>query len=253
MLKECSVPSLEFPPYPQLLTPGPGIGPAEAASAAAGGAAPTLPPPSLVPPPPLPLAPVRQGQPGDPDAGSHRAARRPAVQQHPPMAGRLTCCLLLWALGHGGCRSLAGEGAGSQPACPVQPPAARESSSPGRDPRGGSPPPPALGSIAQDMVTVHMLKLYEKYNREGSRPGDGNTVRSFKAKPGKTDRARGSPPEPPRSSLSLKCRVCAEVVSDCGGCHGGLLTVWKRCLRPAGGFPAPYPSPRGPATRYIPS
>ncbi|NWV91995.1 GDF10 factor, partial [Machaerirhynchus nigripectus] len=40
-----------------------------------------------------------------------------------------------------------------------------------------------LGSIAQDMVAVHMLKLYEKYNREGSRPGDGNTVRSFKARP----------------------------------------------------------------------
>ncbi|XP_044518642.1 growth/differentiation factor 10 [Gracilinanus agilis] len=40
----------------------------------------------------------------------------------------------------------------------------------------------ALGASARDMVAVHMLKLYEKYNREGSRPGDGNTVRSFKPK-----------------------------------------------------------------------
>ncbi|NWH34878.1 GDF10 factor, partial [Chloropsis hardwickii] len=103
--------------------------------------------------------------------------------QHPPMAARLTCCLLLWALGHGGCRSPTGEGAGSSPACPVQPPAEPDSSVPGRDPRRGSSPPPGLGSIAQDMVAVHMLKLYEKYNREGSRPGDGNTVRSFKARP----------------------------------------------------------------------
>ncbi|NXQ63720.1 GDF10 factor, partial [Anthoscopus minutus] len=100
-----------------------------------------------------------------------------------PMAARLTCCLLLWALGHGGCRSPAGEGAGCPPACPVHPPADPDSSAPGRDPRGGSSPPPGLGSIAQDMVAVHMLKLYEKYNREGSRPGDGNTVRSFKARP----------------------------------------------------------------------
>lgn len=156
-----------------------------------GGAAPTLPPP---PWPRRPLAPVRQGQPGDPDAGSDPAAAapRPASRpQHPPMAARLTCCLLLWALGHGGCRSPAGEGAGSPPACPVQPPADPDSSAPGRDPRGGSSPPPGLGSIAQDMVAVHMLKLYEKYNREGSRPGDGNTVRSFKARPGKTGRARG--------------------------------------------------------------
>lgn len=113
------------------------------------------------------------------------------------MAARLTCCLLLWALGHGGRGEPAGEGAGSPPARPVPPPAAPDSSAPGRDPRGGSSPPPGLGSIAQDMVAVHMLKLYEKYNREGSRPGDGNTVRSFKARPGKTGRARGAPLEPP--------------------------------------------------------
>ncbi|NXU53641.1 GDF10 factor, partial [Turnix velox] len=100
-----------------------------------------------------------------------------------PMAARLTCCLLLWTLGHGGCRSPAGEGGSSQLACPVQPPAARESPSPGCEPRGGSSPPAMLGIIAQDVVAVHMLKLYEKYNREGSRPGNGNTVRSFKARP----------------------------------------------------------------------
>ncbi|XP_051897477.1 growth/differentiation factor 10-like isoform X1 [Pristis pectinata] len=39
----------------------------------------------------------------------------------------------------------------------------------------------ALGRATQDMVAVHMLKLYDKYNREGNRPRDGNTVRSFKA------------------------------------------------------------------------
>ncbi|KAI5216971.1 growth/differentiation factor 10 [Manis pentadactyla] len=39
----------------------------------------------------------------------------------------------------------------------------------------------APGAGAQDMVTVHMLRLYEKYNRRGARPGGGNTVRSFRA------------------------------------------------------------------------
>ena len=37
---------------------------------------------------------------------------------------------------------------------------------------------------ALDMVSVHMFKLYDKYNRELNRPRDGNTVRSFKASPG---------------------------------------------------------------------
>ncbi|XP_069744325.1 growth/differentiation factor 10-like [Narcine bancroftii] len=41
--------------------------------------------------------------------------------------------------------------------------------------------PSVLGRATQDMVAVHMLKLYDKYNREGNRPRDGNTVRSFKA------------------------------------------------------------------------
>ncbi|KAI4529231.1 hypothetical protein MG293_020479 [Ovis ammon polii] len=35
---------------------------------------------------------------------------------------------------------------------------------------------------AQDMVAVHMLRLYEKYSRRGARPGGGNTVRSFRAR-----------------------------------------------------------------------
>ncbi|KAF6108893.1 growth differentiation factor 10 [Phyllostomus discolor] len=38
----------------------------------------------------------------------------------------------------------------------------------------------ALGPGAQDVVTVHMLRLYEKYSRRGARPGGGNTVRSFR-------------------------------------------------------------------------
>lgn len=42
-----------------------------------------------------------------------------------------------------------------------------------------------LGPGAQDMVAVHMLRLYEKYNRLGARPGGGNTVRSFRARLGK--------------------------------------------------------------------
>ncbi|KAB1271283.1 Growth/differentiation factor 10 [Camelus dromedarius] len=40
----------------------------------------------------------------------------------------------------------------------------------------------ALGPSAQDMVAVHMLRLYEKYSRRGARPGGGNTVRSFRAR-----------------------------------------------------------------------
>ncbi|XP_036912557.1 growth/differentiation factor 10 [Sturnira hondurensis] len=38
----------------------------------------------------------------------------------------------------------------------------------------------ALGPLAQDMVAVHMFRLYEKYSRRGARPGGGNTVRSFR-------------------------------------------------------------------------
>ncbi|XP_018621627.1 growth/differentiation factor 10 [Scleropages formosus] len=36
---------------------------------------------------------------------------------------------------------------------------------------------------SQDMVSMHMFKLYDKYNRELNRPKDGNTVRSFKGSP----------------------------------------------------------------------
>lgn len=42
-----------------------------------------------------------------------------------------------------------------------------------------------LGPGAQDMVAVHMHRLYEKYSRRGARPGGGNTVRSFRARLGK--------------------------------------------------------------------
>ncbi|KAG9468489.1 growth/differentiation factor 10 [Eleutherodactylus coqui] len=38
-------------------------------------------------------------------------------------------------------------------------------------------------SPATDPLSLHMMKLYEKYTREGSRPQDGNTVRSFRAQP----------------------------------------------------------------------
>lgn len=43
----------------------------------------------------------------------------------------------------------------------------------------------ALGPGAQDMVAVHMLRLYEKYRQRGVRPGGGNTVRSFRPRLGK--------------------------------------------------------------------
>ncbi|KAM6185500.1 growth/differentiation factor 10 [Rhynchocyon petersi] len=40
----------------------------------------------------------------------------------------------------------------------------------------------ALGPGAQDMVAVHMFRLYDKYNQRGLQPGGGNTVRSFRAR-----------------------------------------------------------------------
>lgn len=43
----------------------------------------------------------------------------------------------------------------------------------------------APGPGTQDMVAVHMLRLYEKYSQRGARPGGGNTVRSFRPKLGK--------------------------------------------------------------------
>ncbi|KAK1333876.1 LOW QUALITY PROTEIN: hypothetical protein QTO34_006265 [Cnephaeus nilssonii] len=49
----------------------------------------------------------------------------------------------------------------------------------------------ALGPGAQDMVAVHMLRLYEKYSQRGARPGGGNTVRSFRP------RLEGGQPEGP--------------------------------------------------------
>ncbi|XP_069467286.1 growth/differentiation factor 10 [Ambystoma mexicanum] len=38
-----------------------------------------------------------------------------------------------------------------------------------------------LLDVAPDTVSLHMMKLYQKYQREGNRPRDGNTVRSFRA------------------------------------------------------------------------
>lgn len=37
--------------------------------------------------------------------------------------------------------------------------------------------------LDQDVVSQHMSKLYDKYNRE-NRLAEGNTVRSFRASPG---------------------------------------------------------------------
>lgn len=173
------------------------------------------------------------------------------------MAGRLTCCcLLLWALRLP--PAAGGSAAGRPPACPA-----------GRAPRGGSPPPPppALGGLAQDMVAVHMLKLYEKYNRHRSRPGDGNTVRSFKAKPGKRG-LRGSlpggcgglhgaactspgvprcPPAGCRRSLPSTESICLEGVPPascrCWGEHigGARGTAGRTCANPGGTKPLPGP------------
>lgn len=42
---------------------------------------------------------------------------------------------------------------------------------------------PTDALVPTDALSQHMHKLYEKYNTEVNRPKDGNTVRSFKAKP----------------------------------------------------------------------
>nr|XP_010961825.1 PREDICTED: LOW QUALITY PROTEIN: bone morphogenetic protein 3B [Camelus bactrianus] len=63
------------------------------------------------------------------------------------------------------------------------PPAAAEGLMGEKDPqRSPGDVAAALGPEAQDMVAVHMLRLYEKYSRRGARPGGGNTVRSFRAR-----------------------------------------------------------------------
>ncbi|XP_040176755.1 growth/differentiation factor 10 [Rana temporaria] len=43
--------------------------------------------------------------------------------------------------------------------------------------------PAGMLSPATDPLSMHMMKLYEKYSREGSRAQDGNTVRSYRAQP----------------------------------------------------------------------
>ncbi|XP_069834883.1 growth/differentiation factor 10 [Dendropsophus ebraccatus] len=49
--------------------------------------------------------------------------------------------------------------------------------------RSSDSSPREMLSPATDPLSSHMMKLYEKYSREGSRPQDGNTVRSFRAQP----------------------------------------------------------------------
>ncbi|XP_018422950.1 PREDICTED: growth/differentiation factor 10 [Nanorana parkeri] len=48
-----------------------------------------------------------------------------------------------------------------------------------------SPSAEAAGMLnpATDPLSMHMMRLYEKYSREGSRSQDGNTVRSYRAQP----------------------------------------------------------------------
>ncbi|ELK08336.1 growth/differentiation factor 10 [Pteropus alecto] len=73
--------------------------------------------------------------------------------------------------------------AGSSHTAPAQsiPPAAADGLVGDKDPqRFLGDAAAALGPSAQDMVAVHMLRLYEKYSRRGPRPGAGNTVRSFR-------------------------------------------------------------------------
>ncbi|XP_075071384.1 growth/differentiation factor 10 [Mixophyes fleayi] len=58
----------------------------------------------------------------------------------------------------------------------------------GKSPQGSDSttkdsPAPGLLSSSSDPLSLHMMRLYEKYSREGSRPQDGNTVRSFRAQP----------------------------------------------------------------------
>ncbi|XP_056385003.1 growth/differentiation factor 10 [Hyla sarda] len=59
----------------------------------------------------------------------------------------------------------------------------------GKEPQGPdsivkeNPPGPGMLRPVTDPLSSHMMKLYEKYSREGSRPQEGNTVRSFRAQP----------------------------------------------------------------------
>ncbi|KAM9618025.1 growth/differentiation factor 10 [Trichechus inunguis] len=63
------------------------------------------------------------------------------------------------------------------------PPSAADGPAEGKHPqRPSGDAAAALGPGAQDMVAVHMFRLYEKYSQRGARPGGGNTVRSFRAR-----------------------------------------------------------------------
>ncbi|KAM5236699.1 growth/differentiation factor 10 [Ctenodactylus gundi] len=105
-------------------------------------------------------------------------ARGPAAASLGPRLLRLLPLLLL--LRGAGCSR--GGPSGSLP------PAAR--GGPRGDKDAQQPPEDAaaaLGPGAQDVVTAHMLRLYEKYRRQGTPPGGGNTVRSFRARLGVVD------------------------------------------------------------------
>lgn len=66
------------------------------------------------------------------------------------------------------------------------PPAAADGQAGIKDPwRSPGDAATTLGPGAQEMVAVHMLRLYEKYSRRGAKPGGGNTVRSFRSRLGK--------------------------------------------------------------------
>ncbi|XP_063814581.1 growth/differentiation factor 10 [Pseudophryne corroboree] len=58
----------------------------------------------------------------------------------------------------------------------------------GKSPQGSESttrvrPASRLLTSAADPLSVHMMRLYERYSREGSRLQEGNTVRSFRAQP----------------------------------------------------------------------
>lgn len=57
---------------------------------------------------------------------------------------------------------------------------------PGSEGQDGAPPPVDQRVFAQenqDMVSINMFKVYERYSKEPQSRRDGNTVRSFKAVP----------------------------------------------------------------------
>lgn len=106
--------------------------------------------------------------------GPARTSLRPGSQQLPLLSLLLLLLLLRDADGS--------HTAAARPA----PPAAADGLAGDKNPqRSPGDVVAAQNPGAQDMVAVHMLRLYEKYSRRGARPGGGNTVRSFRARLGK--------------------------------------------------------------------